>query len=273
MQTIPIYDTTWLPLDTAWIRLDVLIEKLQNTNWDVLFTAYLLSVNSVLRRLCTTKRHEIIRGRRERRTYNTRTSNAKDHWNEKLCEWAAAAAYDTKGNCISEETLDGVRWWMRVCFFKWSRRPNRFEHTEHEKGRWPEWMRLCRVSSSLRVNVLPHDSSSHLYGRSPGRSEDKKFSLVDESLWLNRVRLSGTGGYVEWIEIERQLPVWLRTCPLSCPLLLKATLQWGQRKRFGRCFLPLADAWDASDAVGWASAIGWWYGRWPGWIGLNPASW
>ena len=56
---------------------------------------------------------------------------------------------------------------MRLCFFKWSRRPKRLEQTAQEKGLNPVWILLCRVNSSLRVNVFPHDSSSHLNGLSP----------------------------------------------------------------------------------------------------------
>lgn len=68
-----------------------------------------------------------------------------------------------------------ISWmWMKtnenaylVCFLRWSRLPNRFPHVWHGNGRCPVWMRLCRVSSSFRVNVLPQLGSSHLKGRSP----------------------------------------------------------------------------------------------------------
>lgn len=89
-----------------------------------------------------------------------------------------------------------LRWIYLVCFFKWSRRPKRLPHVWHGNGRCPVWMRLCLVSSSLRVNVFPQLGSSHLNGRSP---------------------------------------VWIRMCPFNWPLLENATSQCGHLNFFGRC--------------------------------------
>lgn len=38
---------------------------------------------------------------------------------------------------------------------------------------------------------------------------------------------------------KEHLPVWIRMCPLSCPLLEKATSQCGHLNFFGRCFLAV----------------------------------
>lgn len=89
-----------------------------------------------------------------------------------------------------------LNWAYRVCFLRWSRRPNRLPQVWHGNGRWPVWMRLCLVSSSFRVNVLPQFASSHLNGRSP---------------------------------------VWMRICPFNWPLFENATSQWGHLNFFGRC--------------------------------------
>ena len=71
--------------------------------------------------------------------------------------------------------------WVFWCLLKWSFLPKALLHISHLWGRTPVWMRLCRVSSSLRANRLSQPSKLHWNGFSP---------------------------------------VWIRKWPCSCPLLL-----------------------------------------------------
>lgn len=66
-----------------------------------------------------------------------------------------------------------------MCFFRWSRRPNRLPQVWHGNGRCPVWIRLCLVNSSFLVKVLPQFDSSHLNGLSPTRKKTTKFIVIN----------------------------------------------------------------------------------------------
>lgn len=75
------------------------------------------------------------------------------------------------------------------CLLRWSFLPKALLQTSHLWGRTPVWIRLCRVSSSLRAKRLSQPSKVHWKGFSP---------------------------------------VWIRKCPWSCPLLLQRISHSGQ---------------------------------------------
>lgn len=57
---------------------------------------------------------------------------------------------------------------VRTWVVRWSLRLNDRIHILHWKGFWPVWILMCRVSSSLRENLLSQFSTGHAYGRSWG---------------------------------------------------------------------------------------------------------
>lgn len=133
-----------------------------------------------------------------------------------------------------------------VCFFKWSRRPNRLPHVWHGNGRWPVWMRLCRVNSSLRVNVLPQFGSSHLNGPAwvDMQIENRKRQQLKDK--FNAILISFIKVFA-CRQIYLRSPVWIRMWPFNCPLLENATSQCGHLNFFGRCFRAvIAFTWASS---------------------------